>query len=157
MLDKYLNAPIPGQSLTNEPGNVPWEQPPQMVDLDEVVRYYVERLSEPEGVDAVAGLLKSGTPAVAVAKTLMRFSVMKGIHSVDAGMLATPVIVELIRSIGEIEDIDYYILSEDERTPPPPSEDLVLEILNEVKEPMMEEAPTAPVGGFLKRRMKESE
>ena len=26
-----FDAPIPGQSLTNEPGNAPWEHPPQMV------------------------------------------------------------------------------------------------------------------------------
>lgn len=153
MLDKYLNAPIPGQSLTNEPGNVPWEQPPQMVDLDEVAKYYIERLSEPEGVDAVSGLLRSGTPALEVAKTLMRFSVMKGLHTVDLGMIAVPVIVEMVKSIGDIEDIDYFVMSEDEKTKPPPSEALILEMLQEAKKPAEETLPEA-AGGFLTRRKK---
>ena len=32
---ELLNAPIPGQSLTDEPKNYPWENPPEIVDADE--------------------------------------------------------------------------------------------------------------------------
>ena len=41
LLDKpdLLDAPIPGQSLTSEPGNYPWEQPPQLNTVDEAVEH----------------------------------------------------------------------------------------------------------------------
>lgn len=162
MLDKMLNAPIPGQSLTNEPGNVPWEQPPQMVDLPELVRYYTERLTEPDGVDAVTELLKSGEPCLKVAKTMMRFSVMKGIHTVDAGMLAMPVIVELIKTIGDLNDIEYDVVEEGERLPKPPSEAMILELLNEATQTIEadpdsnpEAVEAAPKQGVIARRAKE--
>ena len=32
-----LNAPIPGMSLTTEPGNRPWENPPQIVTIDDAL------------------------------------------------------------------------------------------------------------------------
>ena len=160
-MDDMFNAPIPGQSLTNEPGNVPWEQPPQMVDLPELVRYYTERLTEPEGVEAVTELLKSGEPCLKVAKTMMRFSVMKGIHTVDAGMLAMPVIVELIKTIGDLNDIEYDVVEEGERMPKPPSEAMILELLNSAKEEMTADADVnpdaieaAPKQGVIARRAK---
>jgi hypothetical protein len=160
MLDKYLNAPIPGQSLTNEPGNTPWEQPPQMVDLPEVVQYYTERLTDAEGVDAVVNLLENDVPCVEVAKTLMRFSVMKGVHTVDAGMIALPVIVELVKSIGDLNDIDYSVVSPGEKAPKPPSEAMVLELLNEAKETIESDVDSnpaaAPKKGLMARRKGEA-
>lgn len=161
-MDEMFNAPIPGQSLTNEPGNVPWEQPPQMVDLPELVRYYTERLTEPEGVEAVTELLKSGEPCLKVAKTMMRFSVMKGVHTVDAGMLAMPVIVELIKTIGDLNDIEYDVVEEGERMPKPPSESMILELLNESKQMLEEDSDSnpdvveaeAPKQGVIARRAK---
>ena len=31
-----FSAPIPGQSLTDEPQNYPWEQPPRYTDFEEI-------------------------------------------------------------------------------------------------------------------------
>lgn len=162
MLDKYLNAPIPGQSLTNEPGNVPWEQPPQMVDLPDLVRHYTERLTEAEGVDAVTSLLKEGETCLSVAKTIMRFSVMKGIHTVDAGTLVMPVIVELIKTIGDLNDIEYDVVEEGERMPKPPSEAMILELLEGAKDELEADSDSnpdvveaKPKRGLMARRVKE--
>ena len=30
-----FDSPVPGQSLTDTPGNYPWEHPPQFVDPEE--------------------------------------------------------------------------------------------------------------------------
>ena len=32
---ELLKAPIPGQSLTDEPKNYPWENPPEITDPEE--------------------------------------------------------------------------------------------------------------------------
>ena len=40
-------GPIPGQSLTREPGNAAYEQPPQYVDLDDAMEYMLPRILNP--------------------------------------------------------------------------------------------------------------
>ena len=39
-----LQGPIPGMSLTKEPGAYPWERPTQLTTVDEAVDFYAERL-----------------------------------------------------------------------------------------------------------------
>ena len=39
--EDFLEAPIPGMSLTTEPGSVPWEQPPQLVTIQQVADFYI--------------------------------------------------------------------------------------------------------------------
>ena len=34
-----FDSPVPGQSLTDTPGNYPWEHPPQFVDPEEATEY----------------------------------------------------------------------------------------------------------------------
>ena len=36
-----FDTPIPGQSLTDEPGNYPWEHPPQYVTTDGAADHYI--------------------------------------------------------------------------------------------------------------------
>ena len=38
---EMIDAPIPGQSLTNEPGSYPWEKPPKLNTVDEVISNYL--------------------------------------------------------------------------------------------------------------------
>ena len=41
-----IDAPIAGQSLTTEPGNRPWENPPQYTTVEEALEYYIHKLEE---------------------------------------------------------------------------------------------------------------
>ena len=43
-----FDRPIPGQSLTGEPKNNPWENPAQMSDIEDVTKFYIERLANEE-------------------------------------------------------------------------------------------------------------
>jgi len=101
--------PIPGQSLTNEPGNVPWEQPPQLTTTPEIVDYYSEKLTSVESIESILTLLKKDTPIMSIVRVLTKHSLMNGVHSVDSGFIVTPVIVELIKTIAEINDVGYVV------------------------------------------------
>ena len=46
MIENPFDAPIPGQSLTDTPGNAKWEHPPQFVKVDEAAEYIWDRLHE---------------------------------------------------------------------------------------------------------------
>ena len=41
-----FDAPIPGQSLTDEPGKWAWEKPPEITDVDEAVESIVIPITE---------------------------------------------------------------------------------------------------------------
>ena len=43
-----FNAPIPGQGLTDEPGNYPWEHPPQFPEIEDAADFIYDRLSDPK-------------------------------------------------------------------------------------------------------------
>lgn len=107
--NNLVTAPIPGMSLTSEPGNRPWEQPPQFNKLSEVVNYYTERLTEPELVDSLMEAFSKDAPIYETTRGLINYSVMKGIHSIDTGMLVLPVVVEMMKTLAELNDIGYII------------------------------------------------
>ena len=62
MEEFLLQAPIPGQSLTDEPKNFPWENPPEISDSNEALQYHIERLSNPEVLEDFYTLIELGYP-----------------------------------------------------------------------------------------------
>lgn len=109
----FINAPIPGMSLTVEPGNRPWEQPPQLTKLSEVVDYYTDRFTDPELVDSVLDAVSKDAPIYETVMGLVNYSVMKGIHSVDTGVLVSVVVVEMVKALAELNNIGYVVTAKD--------------------------------------------
>jgi hypothetical protein len=104
----YINAPIPGMSLTTEPGNRPWENPPNLVSVEDAMEFYTKRiLGTPENHDQVLDLIESSLPIRNIANILMKTSVMEGYHTIDVGILVLPVVEELLMSIADIHDVTY--------------------------------------------------
>jgi hypothetical protein len=113
--EEFLEAPIPGMSLTTEPGSVPWEQPPQLVTIQQVADFYIEKLTEDqEAIDKTLDAIEAGVPLQTLANGTITFNMMKGIHTVDVGFLVMPIIVELFITLAELNDIKYFINPEDE-------------------------------------------
>lgn len=158
-LDPRLAKSVPGMSLTTEPGNRPWEQPPQLTKLSEVVDYYSDRLTDGELVANIMNVVKQSVPIYDLVQGLMKISVMKGIHSVDVGFLVSPVVVEMIKSIAEINDIGYVITREDFEKSSKVDKRVAREAIQEVVEaakqnPVMEEEMPDDKGFVAKRRKK---
>ena len=104
----YINAPIPGMSLTSEPGNRPWENPPNLVSVEDAMEFYTKRiLGTPENYDQVLDILESGLPVRNVANILMKTSVMEGNHTIDVGILVLPVIEELLMAVADMHNSEY--------------------------------------------------
>jgi|AntAceMinimDraft_6_1070360.scaffolds.fasta_scaffold49953_2 hypothetical protein len=114
MEDKFLlNGPIPGMSLTGEPGNNPWEQPPKFSEMTDVVDYYSDALVTTNSITTISNALSNNISVISLAETMMLSGVMKGIHSIDLGTMVVPVLVELIKTIGDISDVKYVMDDED--------------------------------------------
>lgn len=105
--EQMFDAPIPGMSLTHELGDRPWQSPAQFSSADEVADYYMERMSSEEFMLEIADVLEMGVPVTVLANTIQMGSVMNGVHSVDAGMLALPLIMEMMMMIGDSAGIKY--------------------------------------------------
>lgn len=104
----FLNGPIPGESLTTEPGNRPWENPPQLSTVEEAIEYYTQRiLGEVDNHDSVLDMLETGLPVTNAASILNKASVMNGVHTIDVGILVTPIIEELLMTVADIYNVRY--------------------------------------------------
>jgi hypothetical protein len=102
-----LLAPIPGQSLTDEPNNFAWERPPEISDPDEAVVFHLDRLSEKPIVDSVLHLLQMGFPVDVLTRSILTGAVGSGMHSIDVSLLISPVIEEEIAYMGTTAGIKF--------------------------------------------------
>ena len=111
-----LNAPIPGQSLTDEPKNYPWERPAEITDPREAIKFHIDGLTEPKAIDNIIELLQIGMPVATLAKTALTTAQMEGIHTVDVSLIIRDVIQEEIVSIAEEAGIEYLMGDEPDET-----------------------------------------
>lgn len=102
-----LNAPIPGQSLTDSPKNYPWERPPEIVDPREAIKFHLDGLTSPEALDNIVEMLQLGVPVKAITQTALTTAQMEGIHSIDVSLIIGGVINEELISIAEEAGVDY--------------------------------------------------
>ena len=100
-------APIPGQSLTDEPQNFPWERPPEIVDPNEAIKFHMDRLSEKPVVESVMFLMELGYPVDVLTRSMLTASVGEGIHTIDVSMIVAPVIEEELSYMARTAGIEY--------------------------------------------------
>jgi|TARA_R110001592_G_scaffold179856_1_gene421803 hypothetical protein len=105
--NNLFNAPIPGQSLTAEPGARPWQQPSQFPTVEEAFEFYVKRITDPDINDSLFDALEMGTPVTAIAEIIVQSGVMEGKHTIDVSIQILPVLMELIAYLAEEMEIDY--------------------------------------------------
>ncbi len=101
-----FDRPIPGQSLTGEPRNNPWEQPPQMAEIEDVTKYYIEKLANQEVIDDFGAMCQAGVPLQPIVESITSQGVIRGLHTVDASMLVGPVIHEFLKQAIQSMGID---------------------------------------------------
>ncbi len=102
-----FNAPIPGQSLTTEPKNYPWENPPEYSNAEDALMWHMDRLDDPEKTKACMGLLELGLDVVTLTEGLLRGAVAEGIHTIDTSLIIGPVIHEYITGTADAAGIEY--------------------------------------------------
>jgi hypothetical protein len=102
-----LQGPIPGMSLTQEPGNMPWENPPEFSDIYDVMQFYLDRIVNVETEDMLLVSLDEGASVETMAEAVTMSGTMNGRHSLDLAFLVNPYIRELIRYVAESANIEY--------------------------------------------------
>jgi len=108
------SKPIPGGSLTShKPGERQWERPPEIASVEEALKYYMERLSDEDIIDDFMVAIESGIAIVPMVKALYLSNVMRGIHSLDVGILIAPALSEYFAAVARSYEIDYKMSNKD--------------------------------------------
>jgi hypothetical protein len=92
LAEESFDAPIPGMSLTHALGDRPWQQPSQFTTVDDAIEYYMARMTSEEFMMQLVDVLEMGVPVTTLANTIQLSNVMEGKHTVDVGMLVTPLL-----------------------------------------------------------------
>ena len=98
--DNPFDAPIPGQGLTDEPGNYPWEHPPQFTDTDEAADFVWDRLHRPEFMEQVIAMLDAGIPVEALGRIIIFNGFMEGKWTPDVAFIIAEPVMKMIATMG---------------------------------------------------------
>ena len=102
-----FDGPIPGQSLTENPGNRPYERPPEITNVEEAIQMHLTRLSEPEKMEGILDAIEMGIDIRSLNTAYLRSAVANGIHTVDISQLVAPITHEYMKKIADEAGLDY--------------------------------------------------
>jgi hypothetical protein len=141
-----LEGPIPGMSLTSEPGAMAWENPPMLVTVDDAVAFYSERILDADATDSVIEAIDQGVSIEEIAEYLTTSGTMNGMHTLDVKFLVFPVVKELLMYVADAEGVEYtesFATKTSNRVPRTMVKEVVKEVFEEsaMPEAMSEEKP----------------
>ena len=111
-----FDAPVPGQSLTDKPGNYPWEHPPQYTDTQEASEYVWDKLTEPLFSQQVIGMLDAGVPVEAISRMVLFSGFTEGKWTPDVGFVLAEVVMKMVATIGFTGGVKKFKISMEDLT-----------------------------------------
>ena len=108
-----LDAPIPGQSLTDEPGKWAWERPARFSSVEESFEYVVNQIEgSKQGKESFTKLMLSGIPIEQIVNTITFGGFTEGYWTADVSeLLKLPVLSYLI-DMAMQEDLPVKVFSD---------------------------------------------
>ena len=106
-----IGAP-PGNSLTDEPGRWPWEQPPVYSNPDDAVDYVVDQLDNEKSRDGVLKLLMAGITVEELVNQISFKGFMNGYYTPDVAELIKPAVGLYIYHLALEEGIEPEMFNE---------------------------------------------
>ena len=165
-----FEAPIPGESLTRPPKQYPWERPPEIVDPEVAIQYYVDKMTDVDAMNGIMDALEVGYTIKDLTEGLLRVGVSEGLHTIDVSLLVAPVIHGYIKSVADQLNVPYEEGFEDKAEKKKAQDSITLlkaslsakkqkDVVSqmnaeETQEPVEEAMPIAESKGLMSRRMK---
>jgi hypothetical protein len=114
MAVSQFGAPIPGQSLTStKPGGRAWERPPELSTVEDVLSMYMTTLAKQEIIDDLMVALEAEVAIKPLVESLYMASVMRGLHSLDIGLLVAPALMDFIAAVADTYGVEYKFSNKD--------------------------------------------
>lgn len=154
-----LIKPVPpGISWTAEPRSRPWSTPPKFVTVIDVAQGYVNNLSSASMINSTLDAIETGVPLAALANGMMLSGVASGIHTIDTGILVTPVIIEMLKTTAEIHGVKYKVFEDDIEADNIPAR-VIRQAIKKASSEIVEEVvePEVELTGLMARKSKNME
>jgi len=108
-----FTAPIPGQSLTREPGNAPYEQPPEIVNAEEALAGHLNYFNDADILEKIIAAIDFGFDIETIVEGYLRACVLEGIHTIDVSLAVKKPIMEFISKILDVVGVSYSMNEKD--------------------------------------------
>jgi hypothetical protein len=95
-----FDAPVPGQGLTDKPGNYPWEHPTQYTDTSEAADYVWDKLTQPQFAEQVIAMLDAGIPVEAIGRIIIFTGFAEGKWTPDVAFIIAGPVMKMITAVG---------------------------------------------------------
>ena len=102
-----FNSVQPLYSLTQDQKKYKFRQPPEITDFDELVEFYIERVSRANVIDDTLHLLEIGLPLEHLTRFIIRLNVAEGVHTIEQGLLMRPILFEYLKGIATDAGVDF--------------------------------------------------
>jgi len=107
-------APIPGQSLMNNPEEpYSWEQPPEFTNPREALDYVVSLMFEPEAMKNIIISLSKGAAVIDIGVAILYSQFTTGKINPDVLLMLVEPVTYIIMAMGEEANIKYNIEGDD--------------------------------------------
>lgn len=103
----------PGISWTAPPKGRPWTNPPKLVKVSDIAQGYIDNLSSASVMNSILDVIDTQVPLAAMAEAIMLSGVHKGVHTIDAGILVMPVIIEMLKTAAELHGAEYTVFPDE--------------------------------------------
>ena len=153
-----LQPVAPGISWTAPEKSRPWQQPPQLVNIGDVVQRYMDNFSDQEVMSNAIDAIETKVPLSVMAQSIMLNHVSEGIHTLDMGILVMPVIIELLVTFAELSKVDYIVFPdqiEKQNIIPVGVARLAMKKALESMEKTVEQVQETKPAGLMARKQKE--
>jgi len=101
-----FDAPVPGQSLTDTPGNAAWEHPPTYAKPEDAIEFVNDRMLDETSGKRALMLMSIGIPIEALVKIITFSGFLNGKWSVDTGKILEPLVGMLLAKMAKDAQID---------------------------------------------------
>tara|TARA_R100001460_G_scaffold29957_1_gene59315 strand:+ start:422 stop:901 length:480 start_codon:yes stop_codon:yes gene_type:complete len=96
-----FDTPVPGQSLTDEPGNYPWEHSPQFSTVEDASHAIWNGMHKEETMEKILVLLDAGLTVEEIVKVVVFAGFVEGKFNPDVGLLLVPIVSDMVVAMGK--------------------------------------------------------
>ena len=109
-----FDMPVPGQSLTDTPGKWPWDNPPEITNVDDALTTVLLQLEQnPKVQKSYDQLITLGMPIESIVNTISFGGFVNGLWSVDIAELLKPPLQAALMLYADEKDLTYKIFNDE--------------------------------------------
>lgn len=108
-----FDAPIPGQSLTKNPGLYPWDKPAKFNTTDEALEYYIDRFDDDANGAQLLSLMQTGLPISTLVDSMLLAGFSEGLYTPDIAVMLGEDLGMLMMYLGDQAGIEYNVTDDD--------------------------------------------